>query len=94
VRLDPLRAEGFAPADAFSGDRVGTSVTITVESPDRPSSRFTGKLIFVSPEVDPVNHQVRVLAEIENPDFALRPGLRGQMAIGVPDTSARSATNR
>jgi multidrug efflux pump subunit AcrA (membrane-fusion protein) len=46
--------------------------------------------VFVSPEVDPVNGQVRVLAEVDNPDGVLRPGLRATMTIGPrPATATR-----
>ena len=41
----------------------------------------TGKVTFVSPEVDPVNHQVRVWAEVDNTELVLRPGLAAEMTI-------------
>ncbi len=40
-----------------------------------------GTLIFVSPEIDSVNGQVEVKAEISNPALALRPGQPVQMTI-------------
>ena len=52
----------------------------------------------MSPEVDPVNNQVRVWAELENPDLRLKPGMSGTMVImaedetGPKDESGEKAT--
>jgi len=56
-------------------------VSLTVEQPGKPAVVFPGKLIFVSPEIDTNNRSVRVLAEFENPNFALQPGMRGTLTI-------------
>ena len=81
VRMDRLRAEGFLHADQVSEDLVGRDIVLkTVLSGGKPLE-FTGKLVFVSPEISPVNGQLRIWAEIENPDLQLRPGLRGSMRI-------------
>jgi multidrug efflux pump subunit AcrA (membrane-fusion protein) len=38
--------------------------------------KATAKLVFISPEVNPINSQVRVFLDIDNSDGKLRPGLR------------------
>jgi macrolide-specific efflux system membrane fusion protein len=53
-------------------------------TPDGPSPKqeaFFGQVVFVSPEIDPVNGQVRVLIEIDNPELTLRPGTRATAVI-------------
>ena len=40
-----------------------------------------GTSIFVDPEIDPVNQQVRIWAEIDNERMQLRPGMRGRLTI-------------
>ena len=55
-----------------------------------PRSTIAGKIVFVSPEIDPVNGQVRVWAEIDNTDFKLRPGLHGSMVIADAAAGASS----
>jgi macrolide-specific efflux system membrane fusion protein len=80
LRLDRLRAEGLASAEALGGDLHGRAVKLTVELEGKPVE-FAGKVVFVSPEIDPVNGQVRVWAQIENKDLKLRPGLHGSMVI-------------
>jgi membrane fusion protein, multidrug efflux system len=81
LRLDRLRAEGLVNAQAVRGDLNGRKVKLTVQLDDQPAVEFAGKVSFVSPEIDPVNGQVRIWAEIENTDLQLRPGLHGSMVI-------------
>lgn len=80
VRLNKLRAEGFAPATRLTLADVGRSVMLTVDQADQ-SADLPGALTFVSPEVDPVNGQVRFWAEIDNPQTTLRPGQNGTLAL-------------
>jgi macrolide-specific efflux system membrane fusion protein len=80
LRLDRLKAEGLVSADAVDGSLIGRRVTLTVTQGQKPV-QYSGTIAFVSPEVDPVNGQVRFWAEIENADLALRPGLHGSLKI-------------
>ncbi len=81
LRVDRLRVEGFVPAKNLTGDLAGRRATLTVDLPGKPGSDFTGAVVFVSPEVNPVNGQVRVWAEVENNKLQLGPGLRGKLTI-------------
>ncbi len=81
LRTDHLRAEAFLNSRDVTGDLVGRTVTLVVDLPGAPKSSFPGKLTFVSPEVNPVNGQFRVWAEIENSQQRLRAGLQGSMMI-------------
>ena len=81
VRTDRLRAEGFVDAQQLRRPIQGAKVTLAVDLPGRPGATFPGKLVFVSPEIEPVNLQIRVWAEVENEDLVLRPGLRARMTI-------------
>ena len=80
IRLDRLRVEGFLDAAVAKASLEGRPVTLTLEGASG-NDTFAGKLIFVSPEIDPINRNVRILAEIDNPDFALQPGSRGTLTI-------------
>jgi len=80
VRTDRLRAEGFLNTDEVPFGLEGTRVALRPEGNDS-EQYFPAVITFVSPEVDPVNNQVRVLAEVDNPDGQLRPGLRMRMMI-------------
>jgi len=81
LRINRLRAEGFVDAKSIRGNLVDHHVTLQIGIADNPKAEFTGRIVFVSPEIDPVNGQVRVWAEIENRDLLLRPGLRASMQI-------------
>lgn len=81
VRMDRLRAEGFVKVDDLPNGLRGRACELRVDLPGQPGARFRGKITFISPEIDPVNHQVRIWAEIENDQFRLRPGLRGTLRM-------------
>jgi multidrug efflux pump subunit AcrA (membrane-fusion protein) len=92
VRIDRLRAEGLVHVRELPPDLVGAAVTIAVDVPGKEEKEFSGKVTFVSPEVNPVNGQTRVWAEIDNKDGMLRPGLRPRMTIQLPPPAKRSVT--
>lgn len=81
LRMDHLRAEAFLSSREVGGDLAGRPVMLVVDLPGAPKSEFPGKITFISPEVNPVNGQFRVWADIENRDQLLRPGLQGSMVI-------------
>ena len=82
IRLDRLRVEGFLDAAYATQVGEGVPAALAVDLPGKPGSVFQGKITFVSPEIDPFNRSVRVLAEIENPGLSLQPGLRGTLVVG------------
>ncbi len=77
VAVDQLRAEGFLDAEQATSALIGQPVVFTLAN----GTRVAGKLQFVSPEMEPVTRQVRIWAEIPNPDGALRPGQQGTLEI-------------
>lgn len=81
IRMHRLRAEGFAAAGGLPLSAVGQPVTFKTERPGQPPLTLSGELAFVSPEIDPVNGQVRFWAEIDNPQLQLRPGQAGTLTI-------------
>ena len=76
IRLNRLRAEGFVSSSIAPAKLVGRTATFRVDG-----TRHKGTLTFIHPEIDPVNQQVRVWAEIENEDLSLRPGQIGTLTI-------------
>lgn len=81
LRLDRLRAEGFLRAQDLSPDLPGRRVRLQVDLPGRPGAEFAGKIVFLDPEIDPVNSQVRIWAELENQGLQVRPGMRAKMIL-------------
>ncbi len=74
VRIDQLRIEGFLPAPDALPSLVGQPALIDIVGDD--AKQVTATVVFVSPDVNPVNSQVRVFLEVDNSDGQLRPGLR------------------
>lgn len=81
IRLNRLRAEAFVASGSLPPDLVGRSVMLVVDLPGKSRSTFEGKLVFVDPEIDPVNNQVRIWAEIDNGALLLRPGQSAALLI-------------
>lgn len=90
LRIDRLRAEGFVEARHANSGLVGRAVELSLRRADGTTGSYQGEVVFVSPEVDPVNGQVLVWAEIENSDLTLRPGLKAALTInGTPILTAK-----
>ena len=92
VAIDRLKAEGFVPADQVRPQFVGSPVRLAPYAGDQfqsttPEAEISGKVVFVSPEMDPITKQVRIWAEIDNAAQRLRPGQRVQMWVkpSAPD---------
>ncbi|WP_404309417.1 efflux RND transporter periplasmic adaptor subunit [Neorhodopirellula lusitana] len=91
VSLNPIRVSGFLDGRKFDRSLVGRPVSFqrTAEktldsSPTVASVKLTGTVTFVSDELNPVTSQVRLWAEVSNPDEAIRPGMRGRLVIEQP----------
>jgi len=74
----------LVPADRIPPNSVGVAVQFYATPDAAGTKSYSGKLAFVSPEVDPVNGQVRIWAEVENAEQSLRPGIRGTLELQVP----------
>lgn len=104
LRMDRLRVEGFVAVSLLDEIAIGSPVDLLIESGGDIARPFPGKLVYVNPQVDPVNNQVRVWAEVANEEMRLKPGMRGAMLIkpkadpnpddGFADGAAVSGSNR
>ena len=84
IRIDQLKAEGFVDATKIQSDLRGQRVQLTVELTPGKTETYTGEIVFVSAEIEPVSRQSRIWAEIDNKDRRLKPGLPASMKILVP----------
>ena len=75
VQIDKLRIEGFINALDALPELVGTTARVLIEG-TVPLIETSAKLVFISPEANPLNSQVRVFLEVENKNGKLRPGIR------------------
>ena len=75
VEIDRLRIEGFLNAEQADMELLDRDANVELVLAGKPM-KTTAKLVFISPEVNPINSQVRVFLDIDNSDGRLRPGLR------------------
>jgi multidrug efflux pump subunit AcrA (membrane-fusion protein) len=86
LRLDRLRVEAFVMARDLQRDPMGVAARLTISLPGNKPVDYPATVTFVSPEIDPVNGQVLVWAEVDNPApaYVLRPGMRAALSIELP----------
>ena len=80
MAIDRLRAEGFLAAELATSQLAGKNVRLRCQTGEKELTA-SGRVRFVSPEMDPVTRQVRVWAEIDNSKGLLRPGQQGVLEI-------------
>lgn len=70
------------PSSRIGAVAVGQPLTFTSDAV--PGRTFDGKVAFINPSADAVSRAVKVIAEVPNPDGALRAELfvRGRIATG------------
>lgn len=80
VAIDRLRIEGFVDAEDASLADVGRSASVSVRLGDRVVD-LEATIVFVSPEINPINGQARIFLELDNTEHQLRPGLRPEVSF-------------
>lgn len=85
ANLGRVRVEGFISVQDGLRVKPGSAVVVRLDLPnlelEEERREFKGKLVFVDVGVEPVSGQMRVWAEIPNPDGLLRAGLPARMTI-------------
>lgn len=76
MRLNRLRAEGYVPADEIHALRLNRSVDLEIHVGAESTVKRTGRIVFISPEIDPVNKEVRFWVEFDNAELNVLPGMR------------------
>jgi membrane fusion protein (multidrug efflux system) len=81
VSLDPVEVVFHVPELDAARVSIGQSVSVSVAP--YPEQKFEGRVIFVSPTIDPLTRTLRVKAELANTDGLLRPGLFARANLGI-----------
>ena len=73
----------WGDADVYQSDLPYITVGMPLELslPYWPDKRFRGKVIFVSPTLDPETRTLQARLDIPNPDLLLRPGMYGDASL-------------
>lgn len=81
VRVDQLRVEGFVGIDDAIAGLINRRVVVEALLPSGETLQAKGRVVFVSPEAEPVDAKVRFWAEVDNSAMRLRPGLTARVTI-------------
>lgn len=89
ANFDTMRVEGFIPVAASDKVRSGAPVIVEVSGLDpQRTTRFEGRIKFVSPVVNEVSQEVRIWAEVKNRNHLLKDGLPATMRVNLMDAKA------
>jgi membrane fusion protein (multidrug efflux system) len=80
--LDPVFVDYALPERHLAKLAVGQSVAVRVDA--YPGQVFEGRVRAVSPAVDVGTRNVRIRAELANPDTSLRPGMFAKVQTLLP----------
>jgi membrane fusion protein (multidrug efflux system) len=81
VDLDAIRVE-FRVPERFA-HAIAPGQTVVFQTPAWPDTAFTGRVYFVSPELDALTRTLLVKAETPNPDGRLKPGMFGIIRLAI-----------
>ncbi|QDT12631.1 efflux RND transporter periplasmic adaptor subunit [Planctomycetes bacterium K23_9] len=85
LRIDRLQAEGFVGIEIAK--KLQAAQSVEVRCAGVGSQAIKGEVSFVSPEMDPINGQVRLLVQFDNPGEQVLPGMRVDLtAVGETAT--------
>ena len=96
IQLDKLKTEIKVPAAIALNQLEGTKAVFTPKLNSLHDQTFFGRVIFVTPEANPVNSTMRVWVEIENTILQLVPGLLGtvELKLNEPKAGQTQVTRR
>ncbi|MEZ6137199.1 MAG: HlyD family efflux transporter periplasmic adaptor subunit [Pirellulaceae bacterium] len=90
VKIDRLRVEGFVSGAAANRNLLNSTAQVNVLRGDN-EVMVEGRVVFVNPDANPINGQVRVYLEIDNTAGEFRPGMRVKADIRPHDPQAAPA---
>lgn len=88
--LQTLQVEGFLPVANARQDLVGRPVHVQLGG----GLTIDAEVVYLSPEVDPINQQVRFRAEFENTNRTALPGMKGMAEIRLAKPSSDSSESK
>jgi multidrug efflux pump subunit AcrA (membrane-fusion protein) len=92
-RQNRLWVEGLVPVEQLADCRVGCPVRVAVPLSEDETSTVEGQIVLIGREVDPVNREVLIRAEIPNEDLRLLPGMDGELTLVIPGETAATTND-
>lgn len=79
VDLDPVKVEVYVPERFLSQLEPGQEIGFGVAA--YPGRRFTGRVYFIAPQINPADRTALVKARVPNPDSVLVPGMFASLEL-------------
>lgn len=80
VDVSRVRFTGTFPVSAGLNVKAGQAVTVRLGQ-ENSETRRQGTIVFVSPVADPASGLVEIMAEFENREGSIRPGISGYLEL-------------
>ena len=80
-QLDPVFVDFALPQQSLAQIRVGQKATVTLDA--FPERTFAGEILALDPRVDTDTRNVRIRAELKNPERKLLPGMFANVRVEV-----------
>ncbi|MCL4790649.1 MAG: efflux RND transporter periplasmic adaptor subunit [Gammaproteobacteria bacterium] len=80
--LDQILVDFPVPQQQLGRLRLGQPVSVAVDA--WPEQRFRGKILAIEPQVERDTRNIRVRAQMDNPDGKLVPGMFARIDIELP----------
>jgi membrane fusion protein, copper/silver efflux system len=74
--------------DEYDASRVAIGQPASVELAGDPGKPIDGKIVFISPMLDPATRTLRVRVEIKNPELRVKPGMFATVALSLAPAEA------
>lgn len=81
INVKTLRVEALVPASMMGKLKIGQTAIFSSEIGEQ-TFEAPAELTFVSPEIDAVNQDFKIWAEIDNSSGSLSPGMVGSLILG------------
>jgi multidrug efflux pump subunit AcrA (membrane-fusion protein) len=85
VSTRKVRVEGYVGVGELAAVRPGAKISVQLDGAEIPADlkkkSYPGTIVFVDVKSTPVEHKIRVWAEVENLENSLRSGLNATMTV-------------
>lgn len=86
IQVEKLKAIVSISEKYFPSIRYGMEVSLAFDM--YPGENFTGKVVRISPTIDPQSRSFELEIAVNNPQEKLRPGMFGRVTIGLSTDKA------
>jgi membrane fusion protein (multidrug efflux system) len=79
IQMDPLDLEFHVPENVVGTIRAGSKIQFTLKA--FSEEKFFGVLQYISPTADPATRNVKMKAQVRNPNYRLKPGFFAEVTL-------------